>query len=112
MTTLQKSDGSLTTDIKENMKVMIDYINPKDEWLDDTEYYKRIRYQAKEPILTMDDSDYSPTEVKNAIDELNNKKAAGEDGISYFLGSVNRITIYIYKCLTGCHNILIFTRNL
>jgi len=36
----------------------------------------------KEPILTADDRAYTPAEVKNAIDDLNHKKAPGEDGIT------------------------------
>ena len=36
----------------------------------------------KEPILTADDRGYTPAEVKNAIDDLNHKKAPGEDGIT------------------------------
>jgi hypothetical protein len=73
MTTQERLDGSLTTDIKETMKVMIDYLSPRDEPLDNTDYHKIIRYQAKEPVLTMDDRDCSPAEVKNAINELNHK---------------------------------------
>jgi hypothetical protein len=58
------------------MKVMIDYLSPKDEPLDDTEYHNRIRDQTKETILTADDRHYSPAEVKNVIDELNHKKSS------------------------------------
>jgi hypothetical protein len=64
------------------MKVLIDYLNPKDEPLDDTNCHKRIKDQTKEPILTADNRDYSPSEVKNAINKLNNKKAPGEGGFT------------------------------
>jgi superfamily I DNA/RNA helicase len=76
MTTLQRLDGSLTSDLKQTKEVMLDHLIPTDELLDDTDYHKRIRDQTKEPIYTADDRDYSPDEVKNAIEELNHKKNA------------------------------------
>jgi len=57
-----------------------DYLIPKDDQTDDTNYHKGIRAQSKEPILTADDRDYTPTEVKNAICDLMCNKAPGEDG--------------------------------
>ena len=38
MTTLQKPDGSLTSNLNETMKVMSDYLIPTDDQLDDTHY--------------------------------------------------------------------------
>ena len=67
LSTLQKPDGSLTSDLNETMKIMAEYLIPKDEQPDDTDYHKRIRTQIKGPILTADDRDYSPAEVKNAM---------------------------------------------
>jgi len=64
MTTLQKPDAFLTSDLNETMKAMIDYLIPKDEQLDDTDYHKRIRSQSKEPILTADDRDYTPAKFR------------------------------------------------
>jgi hypothetical protein len=82
MTALQRPDGSLTTDLKETMKVMLDHVIPKDELLDDTDCHTRVRDQRKEPILTAEDRDYSPAELKNATEELHHKQAPGEDGIT------------------------------
>ena len=82
MTTLHKLDGLLTADLKETMNIMIDYLIPKDEHMDDIDYIKRIRAQSKDPILTTDDREYTPAKVKNAIDDVNYKKAPGEDGIT------------------------------
>jgi len=48
--TLQKTDGSLTSDLNETEKVIIDYLIPKDEPLDDTDYHKGIRVQSKNPF--------------------------------------------------------------
>jgi hypothetical protein len=79
MTTLQKPDGSFTSDLNETVKFMLDYIILKDEQTDDTDHHKRIRAQFKEPILTTDDTDCIPTEVKNAIDDLKHtKKSQGK----------------------------------
>jgi len=82
MTTLQKPDGSFTSDLNETVKFMLDYLIPKDEQIDDSDHHKRIRAQLKEPILTADGRDCTPTEVKKATDDLTHKKSPGEDGIT------------------------------
>jgi hypothetical protein len=61
---------------------MSDYLIPKDDRTDDTNYHKGIRAQSKEPILTADDRNYAPTEVKNTIYDLKRNKVPGEDGIT------------------------------
>jgi len=48
--TLQKPDVPLTSDLNEIVKVIIDYLIPKDEHLDDKQYHKRIRAQSKNPF--------------------------------------------------------------
>ena len=53
MTTLERPDGSFTSDLNENVSFMIDYLIPKDEQIDDTDYHKRIRAQTEEPILQL-----------------------------------------------------------
>jgi cell envelope opacity-associated protein A len=82
MTTLKKPYVSLTSNLNETVKVMSDYLIPKDDQTDDTNYHKGIRAQSKEPILTADDRDYTPTEVNNAICDLKRNKAPGENGIT------------------------------
>ena len=47
---LAKSDVSLTCDLNETVNVMIDYLIPKDEQLDDKYYHNRIRAQSKNPF--------------------------------------------------------------
>ena len=64
MTTLQKPDGSLTSDLNETLKVMIDYLTPNDEQSDDTDHHTRTRNISTEPIQAADDRDYTPAEVK------------------------------------------------
>jgi hypothetical protein len=50
--------------------------------MDETDHHKEIRAQLKEPILTADDRDCTPTKVKKATDDLKDKKTPGEDGIT------------------------------
>jgi spore coat polysaccharide biosynthesis predicted glycosyltransferase SpsG len=63
MTTLQKPDGSLTPDLNETAKIMIDHLIPEDSHMD-KDYHKRIRAQSKEPILTTDDREYTPAKSR------------------------------------------------
>ena len=65
--------------------------------------------QTKEPIQTANGRDLNPAEVKNAIEELTNKKAPGEDGITaaiykrvYEIFPILTYTIYCECLLTGC----------
>jgi len=78
MTTLQTPDGSLTSDLNETSKIMTDHLIPKDEQICDTDYHKNIRALSIEPILITDDKNYTPAEVKNAIDDLKHKKRQGK----------------------------------
>jgi hypothetical protein len=59
MTTLQKTDGTITTDIEETIQLMADYLIPKGDATDDTEHHKKIRLQATEIIQTTDDREYT-----------------------------------------------------
>jgi hypothetical protein len=79
ITTLKKTDGTTTADLEETLKMMAEHLIPKD---DDTEYHKQIREQAKEPIQTKEDREYTMEDVKNAIAELKHKKAQGENSIT------------------------------
>jgi len=53
---------------------MLDYLIPKDERDKESEYHNTIRTQTERPILTADDIEYSPEEIRMAIDEINLKK--------------------------------------
>jgi len=64
--TLKKADRTTTTDLEETMKMMADYLIPKDEATDDTEHHKKIGLQAKEKIQTTEDREYTTEEIKNA----------------------------------------------
>jgi len=82
MKTLLKPDGSYTSNLNETVQVMPDHLITIYDQTDGTDYHKRIRIQIKEPNQTADDRDFTPAEVKNAIEDLKNKKAPGEDGIT------------------------------
>jgi len=80
LTTLKKQDGSNTTNIEETVKLMAEYLIPKEEPNDETEQHKQIREQSKEQAT--EDREYTIEEVENVIAELKHKKAPGEDAIT------------------------------
>jgi hypothetical protein len=82
LSTLQKPDGTLTTDINETITYMLDYLIAKDDEDKDSDYHNTIRAQIEIPIQTADDREYTPEETRTAIEILKSKKAPGEDGIT------------------------------
>ena len=80
--TLQKPDGSITTDINETVTCILDYLITKDEEDSDSDYHKTIRILTELPIQTADDREYTPEEIGNAIGAINCKKAPGENRIT------------------------------
>jgi hypothetical protein len=77
-------DGSFTSDLNETIQIMTDYLIPTDE--------------------QNDDRDYTPTEVKKAIEELNRKKAPGEDGITgeIYQRVYKQFPTFIYTLYNEC----------
>jgi len=59
---------------------MLDYLIPEDEVDNDTDYQNKIRKQIDRPIQTADDTEYSPEEIRTAIEALDSKKVTGENG--------------------------------
>ena len=109
MTTLLKPHGYYTYNLNETAQVILDHIITKDDRTDDTDYHKRIRREIRELNQTEDDREFTPAEIKNAIEELNNKKAPGEDGITgeiykrvYKLLPSFTYTIYSVCLQVGC----------
>jgi len=43
ITTLRKPDGSLTSDTKETLRLMLEYFTPEDNDLDDNNHHKHVR---------------------------------------------------------------------
>jgi hypothetical protein len=46
-TSLRKLDGTLTTDLEETVKLMLEHFTPEDNAQDDSEFRKQIRAQAQ-----------------------------------------------------------------
>ena len=61
---------------------MLDYLIPKDEVDNESNYHNTIRTQTERPIQAADDREYSLEEIRLAIEAINSKKAPGEDGIT------------------------------
>jgi hypothetical protein len=70
-----KTDGSLTNDINETITYTLDYLIPKDDEDNDSDYQKTIRTQIGKPIQTADDREYTPEEIGLAIEAINRKKS-------------------------------------
>ena len=109
MTTLLKSNGSYTSNLNETIQAMLDHLITRDDQADDSDYHKRIRTKIREPSQTADDREFTPAEIKNAIEELKNKKSPGEDGITgeiykrvYQLFPSFTYTIYSVCLQAGC----------
>ena len=61
---------------------MTDTFAPEDEEQSDNEYHKLIMAQTKTPITAEDDEQFTPAEIKDAINGMNKNKAPGADGIT------------------------------
>jgi hypothetical protein len=82
LSTLRKPDGTVTTDMADTMRFMIDSFTPEDDEETDNERHKLIRAQIKEPIKTENDKPFTPVEIRGAIKGMNKNKAPGEYGIT------------------------------
>ena len=82
ITTLQKPDGTLTTDTRETLRLMLDNFTPEDNERDDSDYHKQIRAQTQQPTTTADDREFTIEEIRDATESMENKKAPGEDAIN------------------------------
>jgi hypothetical protein len=102
LTTLQKPDGSLTHDLNETVKTMIEYLIPKDEQIDNTDYHKRIRAQSKEPILTPGDRDCTPAEVNNTINDKTKKRQGKTALQQIYTRAYKQFPIFIYTIYNEC----------
>jgi len=59
ITTLQKPNGSLTTDTKEPLRLILDNLTPVDNERDDNDYHKQVRAHTQQPTTTADDSEFT-----------------------------------------------------
>ena len=82
VTTLRKPDGSLTSDTKETLRLMLEYFTSEDNDLDDNNHHKHIRELTDKQSNTPDDREFTREENGSVIEGMNNKKAPGEDGLT------------------------------
>ena len=108
MTTLTKPDGSETMSIQEMLEVLLDYLFEEGN-VEENTHQKTIRKAVEEPMKTSNDVKFSREEIKQVIENFDNKKALGIDGITagIYLRTFNifsRLVTTIYnQCLKrGC----------
>jgi hypothetical protein len=93
MTTLKKQDNTTTTDLLETINCMLDYFIPVDEDNEDNEHHKGTRNQARGSLGTQDDTKFTQQEIKEILEDMNPKKAPGENGIN------SKIHLQVFKIL-------------
>ena len=104
MTTLQKADGSQTGGLRETLQCTLEYLIPKDDQSEETEYHKQIRKSIEEPTETEDDRSFTTEEVRQVIKSIDYKKATGEDGIrsKILLWTFERFPLTVTSIFNGC----------
>ena len=70
MTTLWKSDGTVTSSILETMNTMLDHLIT-DDGEEENQHHKNIRKMIEEPIYTRDDAEFTQGEIKQMIESFN-----------------------------------------
>ena len=95
ITSLRKPDGTMTTDMDETVKLMLDHFTPEDKVQDDSDFHKRTK--ANGSVYNPDDREFTMAEVRNAIESMSNKKAPGEDGITSDIFKLTYETSKIYN---------------
>ena len=73
MMTLLKPDGYYTSNLIETAQVILDQLITKDYRTYDTDYHESFRREIREPNQIEDDREFTPAEIKNAIEKLKNK---------------------------------------
>ena len=97
ITTLRKPD-----DLRETLQLMLEHFTLEDKEEDDTSHHKLARAEAREPANTADDTDFTVEETRNAVANMDKKKAPGEDGIT---GEVYKSAFQIFpRYITAIYN--------
>ena len=74
ITTLRKPDGTLTADLGETLKLMLEHFAPEDNQHDDSALHKQARALSMEPIYTEDDKEFTVQEIWNAVESMGGKR--------------------------------------
>jgi ribonuclease HI len=110
ITTLRKPDGSLTADVNETLKLMLDHFAPEDNLHEDSEIHKQARILSQQPIYTKDDKEFTAEEIQNIIASLGEKKAPGDDAITaeIYKHTYEMLPNYITALYNGCLRLGVF----
>ena len=102
ITTLRKPDGSLTSDTKETLRLMLEYFTSEDNDLDDNNHHKHVRELTDKQPNTSDDREFTREEIGRVIEGMSNKKAPGKDGIR---AEIYKLTFKMFpKSITAMYN--------
>ena len=102
MTTLRKPDDTLTTDLDDTIRNMLNYFTPTDDERDDNAHHKQVRRESQEPIETCDDKDFTKEEIRATLEDMDYTKSPGEDGITSKI--LLQVTEIIPKSITAIYN--------
>ena len=82
MTTLEKEDGTYTTDTRSTILHMLEHFAPDDRDDSDNELHREIRKEIQKPLYTADDKAFTKEEIIAVLKKIRSKKAPGEDGLT------------------------------
>ena len=85
ISTLQKTNGLNTENLRETLQCTLEQLIPKGEVTEETDDHKRMAL-TEEPMETEDDREFATEEIRQAIKSTDSKKAPGEDGITSKIG--------------------------
>ena len=82
LTTIEKNDGTYTTDMKTTLTHMLTHFAPDDRADSDNHYHKKVRKDCQDPTTTVDDKPFTQEEIIANLKKFNPKKTPGEDGLT------------------------------
>jgi hypothetical protein len=74
ITTFRKTDGSLTANLQETLKHMLEHFTLEDTKNVGTDYYKWVRVNAQEHVYWGDDNDFNVEQITNAVTSMENTR--------------------------------------
>jgi len=74
ITILRKPDGTLTTDTRETLRLMLDNFTPEDNERDDSDHHKQITAETQQPTTTADDRQLTIEGIRDAIESMDKVK--------------------------------------
>jgi len=81
---------------------MMEHFVPNNSEADDSDYHKQIRQTDDTCINTLDDKEFTHQEISNILEEMDPKKASGEDGITSAI--LLRVFNLLPKFMTAVYN--------